>query len=142
MKTSLRITLSILITCALGLAWGLHFLRMELADGADYTEQDTQQYEFYTPDLLKKMPRITESYRFHYSNVSGPNPARIFQLRFTGVTDNAPIKTYIERNGYKKSEACSFAGDCWAGQDPDIRVTVEVREKPRSLLITLVDKRA
>lgn len=142
MKTSFRITLCILVACAACFAWGLHYLRMEFADSADYTEQDTQDYNFYTPDLLKKAPRLTDNYSFHYSNVSGPNPAQIFRVRFIGTTDADQINAFMKQNGYIKSEACSFTGDCWAGNDPNVTVSVEIEEKPRAVLISMVDKKS
>ena len=141
MKKSLRILLCVLIACVVGMAYGLNYLRMEFADSANYTEQDSLDYDFYTPDLLKKMPRITDNYSFYYSNVSGPNPALIFQLRFIGATNADKINAFMKEKGFKQSEACSFAGDCWTGDDPHVTVSIEIEEQPRKVLVSMVDKR-
>lgn len=140
MKTSLKVTLTILVVCAMSLAYGIQHLRMEFAEGADYTEQDKQEYDFYTPKLLENMPRITNNFNFHYSNVSGTNPALIFNVRFIGITDTEKIDSYLEKQGYKKGSSCSFGGDCWNGNDPDITVSVESEKNPSAVLVSRVEK--
>lgn len=142
MKTSFRVALCVLIVFAIALAYGFQYFRMAFADSADYTEADKKDYDFYTPDLLKKLPRITDNYNFHYGNVSGPNPALIFQVRFIGVTETKQLNAFMKQNGYTKSEACSFAGDCWAGNDADVTVSIGIEEKPGAVLVTMVEMSA
>jgi len=55
------------------------YIKMEFASSAHYTEQDIREYEYFTPDLLKNMPRLTTDYRFEYGNVTGPE-AHIFTV--------------------------------------------------------------
>ncbi|MCU5772053.1 hypothetical protein N5923_01280 [Erwiniaceae bacterium BAC15a-03b] len=140
MKKSLKITLAVLVVCVIGLFYGLQYFKMEFADGADYTEQDKRKYDFYTPELLKNMPRVSNIYSFHYSNVSGPNPALIYQASFSGTTDTSKIDTYLEKNGYKKGEICNTSGDCWTGKDPNITVSVGIEENPSAIRVEMVDK--
>lgn len=140
MKRSLKIMLAILVVCVTGLFYGLQHLSMEFADGADYTEQDKQEYNFYTPELLKNMPRVSNVYSFHYSNVSGPNPALIYQAIFSGTTDPGKIDSYLEKNGYKKTGMCNKNGDCWIGKDPDITVSVGIDENLNAIRVEMIDK--
>ncbi|KAA8994552.1 hypothetical protein FJU30_26180 [Affinibrenneria salicis] len=138
--TDQKITLIILVVCVIGLFYGLQYLKMEFADGADYTQQDKREYDYYTPELLKNMPRVSNVYRFHYSNVSGPNPALVYQASFYGTTDIRKIDTYLEKNGYKKTGVCNTNGDCWIGKDPNITVFVGIEENPGTIRVEMVDK--
>ena len=58
MEKLLKIVLAILVVCVIGLFFGLQYFKMEFADGADYTEQDKREYDFYTPELLKNLNAI------------------------------------------------------------------------------------
>lgn len=140
MKKSVKIMLAVLVVCVISLLYGLQYLRMEFSDGADYTEQDKREYNFYTPELLKNMPRVSNAYRFHYSNVSGPNPALIYQAIFSGTTDPTQIDSYLEKNGYKKIGTCNRNEDCWIGKDSNITVSVGVDENPNAIRVEMVDK--
>lgn len=140
MKKPLKITLAVLIVCVTGLFYGLQYLSMEFSDGANYTEKDKREYNFYTPKLLKNMPRVSSVYSFHYSNVSGPNPALIHQVIFFGTTDLSKINAYLEKNGFKKTEMCNKNRDCWVDQDPNITVSVGFVESPVAILIEMIDK--
>lgn len=140
MKRSLKIFPGILVVCVVGLFYGLKYLSMEFADGADYTEQDKQEYNFYTPELLKYLPRVSDVYSFHYSNVSGPNPALIYRVIFSGTTDSRKIDSYLEKNGYNKTEICNINGSCWIGEDPNLTVSVGIDENPNAIRVEMVDK--
>jgi len=140
MKGSLKIVLSAFAICLIAFYYGLQYLQLEFANSADYTEKERREYDFYTPKLLKSMPRISDNYGFHYSNVSGPNPALIYQVNFVGTAETRKIETYLEQNGYKKTEQCSFSGGCWIGSEPNITVSVEVVENPVTVHIEMVDR--
>ncbi|KOC90817.1 hypothetical protein [Winslowiella iniecta] len=140
MTKSLKIMLAALVICVMGIFYGLQYLSMEFADGADYTEQDKWEYDYYTPALLKNLPRVSNVYSFHYRNVSGPNPALIYQASFSGTTDISKIDTYLEKNGYKKTGMCNTNGDCWIGKDQNTTVSVVIEEHPSIIRIEMVDK--
>ncbi len=140
MKKSLKVMLVVLVVCITGLFYGLQYFKMEFTDSADYTEKDKREYDFYTPKLLKNMPRVSNTYSFHYSNVSGPNPALIYKASFSGTTDTSKIDTYLEKNGYKKSGGCNTSGTCWIDKDPNITVSVEIKEHPMTIYVEMIDK--
>ncbi|ELF4281892.1 hypothetical protein RNF85_000403 [Salmonella enterica] len=138
MKKTVKIMLPVFFLVFL--FYGLQYLRMEFADGADYTEQDKKKYDFYTPKLLKNMPRISDVYSFHYSNVSGPNPALIFRVIFSGSTDAGRINTYLEKNGFKRTGVCNTNGECWIGKDQSTTVSVEYQDNPSAIRVEMIDK--
>ena len=139
MRGSLKIALSVLAIFFVVLYCGLQYFKMEFADSSDYTETDRLEYYFYTPKLLKSMPRISNNYSFHYSNVSGPNPTLIYQVNFVGTADISKIEKYLEKNGYKKDEQCSFSQECWVRSEPNITVTIEIEDNPVTVHIEMVD---
>jgi hypothetical protein len=56
MRKSFKVVGSVIIVAAAALTYVWPYIVMEFAGNAHYTEQDKRKYEFYTPDLLKKMP--------------------------------------------------------------------------------------
>ncbi len=66
---------------------------MEFASSAHYTEQEKREYEFYTPELLKNMPRFT--------------------LTFYKVTETKAIRGYLTSSGYELQKSCDVEADCW-----------------------------
>lgn len=137
MKKLLTIMMAMLV---ISLFYLFQCFRMEFADAADYTQQDKGKYYFYTPELLKSMPRISNIYSFHYSNVSGPNPALIHQISFFGTADAREIDTYLERKGYKIRSICNTNGSCWVGENPKVTLSVSIEENPNIIKIEMIDK--
>lgn len=79
----------IIVSVVLGLvsgalAFGWPYLKIGFASSAYYTERDKPEYEYYTPELLKKIPRISNNYEFSYSNISGPQ-AYVFFSKFSWI---------------------------------------------------------
>ncbi|WP_191922201.1 hypothetical protein [Pantoea agglomerans] len=72
------------------LAFGWPYIKMGFASSAYYTERDKPEYEYYTPELLKKMPRISDDYAFEFGNVSGPE-ANVFTVRYHGTSETRNI---------------------------------------------------
>lgn len=67
------ITVSVvLVLTGVALAFGWPYLKMGFASSAYYTERDKAEYEYYTPELLKKMPRTSDDITFEFGKVSGP----------------------------------------------------------------------
>ncbi|MDF7648190.1 hypothetical protein F3J38_18330 [Pantoea sp. Acro-805] len=140
MKNAIKPVLITFAILAIGMTYGLHYLKMVFAEGAEYSEKDRRDYDFYTPELLKNIPRITKDFRFTYNNESGPNPALIHQIRFIGTSDTSKIDIYLERNGFKKGGVCDYRGVCWTGNEPNINVSVGIEEDPITVIVSMVDK--
>lgn len=139
MKTPTKALLAIFAVVAVGLVYAWPYVKMDFAESASYTDRDKREYEFFTPELLKKIPRVSESYQFGYSNVSGPD-LLIHDVKFLGTTDASRINTYLEENGYKRLGICDIEGECWQGDDPKISVSVGIVSKPETVIVSVIDK--
>lgn len=109
MKPVVLIIVAIILISAT-VAWP--YLKMELASSAYYSQSDTREYEYYTPELLKKMPRISPSFTFQYmSNHDSRNA--LYGIRFEGTTETDEVKTYLKSSGYQPQAACDTSAECW-----------------------------
>ncbi|CAI1070471.1 Uncharacterised protein [Serratia rubidaea] len=113
-------------------------ITMNFASYAQYTEQDTREYAFYTPELLKKMPRISDHYQFDYTNVSGPQ-ALIYTVTFYDADDTRQISDYLTAAGYQRQPECLVAGECWMSANAHYRVSVVKPEGFREVSVQLED---
>lgn len=137
MRIRYKITLIVLVLLTAGIVYAWPYVQMNFAESARYTENNRREYEFYTPELLKKMPRVTGDYEFGFSNVSGPGTL-VYDLQFKGTSDANKINSYLEEHGYKKSSTCDIQGDCWKGEDPKVSVSVGIIKDPSTLIVSLV----
>lgn len=94
------------------LVTGWFFLKLFFSGSATYTEKDWMEYEFYTPGLLKEMPRISDKYQFDFSNITGPD-AHVFTVHFYNVTDSEEIRNYLKNKGYEPQTSCDVEAECW-----------------------------
>lgn len=136
MRKPLKITLTVIIFIAGVFVYLWPTIRMELAGSAHYTEQDNREYEFYTPDILKKIPRISDRYEFDFFNVAGPG-SLVYSVTFHNTNDIDKISAYLTSQGYTKQVTCSVEGDCWKGNDPAETVTVSAVPKINVVMVQL-----
>ncbi|WP_435946843.1 hypothetical protein [Dryocola sp. BD586] len=140
MNTSVKVfcTAAVIIGAALAYAWP--WIKMEFAGSAHYTEQDKREYEFYTPDLLKNMPRITARYDFAYANITGP-ASHVFTIRFYDTDDISRVSAYLTSAGYKLRENCFIEAECWSINDnayPPEVVTVAKLKSNKNVEVSVV----
>jgi hypothetical protein len=112
MKLAVKISCTIAVVIGAALTYAWPWVKMEFAGSAHYTEQDKREYEFYTPDLLKEIPRISSHYEFDYANITGPE-AQAFAVSFYGTNDISKVHVYLISRGYKKQTACNLEAECW-----------------------------
>ncbi|QNK34171.1 hypothetical protein HF675_09120 [Serratia sp. JUb9] len=112
MRKSVAVAMGVILAAGMVLTAVLPYVKMEFASSAHYTEQDTREYEYYTPDLLKKIPKISKNYEFNYSNISGPQ-AFVFGIQFNGTTDTSKIRDYLTSEGYEPQKQCQTEAECW-----------------------------
>ncbi|MBW7981090.1 hypothetical protein [Enterobacillus tribolii] len=112
MRNSLKALCILVVVAVAAFAYAWPYIQMEFAGSAHYTERDAREYDFYTPDILKKMPRITERYDFNYSNITGP-AAQVWSINFYGANDINQIDDYLISIGYVKQSTCDIEADCW-----------------------------
>ena len=113
------------------------YIKMEFAGSATYTEQNEREYNFYTPDILKNMPRISDKYEFDFANITGP-ARHVHTVKFYGTDDTSKIDSYLISIGYKKRGVCDIDAFCWRGSNAQETVYVGVLSGEKTVLIQVV----
>lgn len=111
------------VIAALTIVAGWPYVRMELASSAYYSEQDKRSYEYYTPELLKKIPRISGNYNFEFGRIAGTE-ANVFTIKFYGVAETPGIRNYLKSEGYELQTTCDVEAECWESRATTDKVTV------------------
>ncbi|MCU1791847.1 hypothetical protein [Pectobacterium polaris] len=122
----------IIIAVVVGSLWP--YIKMDFASSAHYIEQDEREYAFYTPDILKNMPRITARYDFNFSNVTGPE-AKIWTVNFYDADDTGKIHDYLISVGYEKQDHCDVEAECWRAVGTHDVVTVATFDTDKSVMV-------
>lgn len=134
-KRSLTFIIISLILAAC-IIYALPYVKMEFASSALYTESDKREYNYYTPELLKKIPKISQKYYFRYSNISGPQ-AFVYSITFEEATDTSPIRDYLLAQGYELQETCNVEAECWKAAYSNDIVTVGKITDPNIVLVEI-----
>lgn len=129
MRRSIKMISCAVIAASGMLAYAWPYIVMSFADSAHYREQDKREYEFYTPDLLKKMPRISARYDFDYVNITGP-AALVNSVKFYGTKNSGKIDNYLASLGYQKQQTCQVEAACWQGEDSQEEIIVAILSDP------------
>lgn len=137
MRKSYKVLGSVIMIAVVAMIYVWPYIVMEFAGSAHYTEQDKREYEFYTPDLLKKMPRISPRYDFDFANITGP-ASHVYAVRYFGTDDSRRIENYLNTMGYQKQESCHIEAVCWRSADPQEIVTVSTLDSPKALLVSVI----
>lgn len=123
MRKAFVVLISVIALAGVALAICWPYVRMEFASSAYYTEQDKQAHEHYTPELLKKIPRISENYKFEFGRITGTE-ANVFTVRFYGVSETQTIRYYLKSKGYEPQASCDVEAECWKSHATQDEVTV------------------
>lgn len=138
MKKSLKVIISSVVIIAAVVAYVGPIIKMELAGSAHYTEQDNREYEFYTPEILKNMPRISTHYDFDFVNITGP-AAHVYAVKFYDTDKTNQIDSYLTSKGYTRQDSCFIEAVCWRGNDPQETVTVSTLDNPQAVLVSVTN---
>ncbi|WP_435947088.1 hypothetical protein [Dryocola sp. BD586] len=131
------IATGVLLAAVLICAWP--YIEMEFAGSASYTEQDKREYNFYTPDILKNMPRISNRYDFDFANITGP-AAQVYAVKFYGIEETSKIDGYLTSMGYQRQGTCNIDNVCWQGTDPAETVMVRALKSEKGVAVQVVYK--
>ena len=117
------------------------FCKLFFAGSASYSESDWVEYEFYTPDLLKGMPRISDKHQFDFNNITGPD-AHVFTVHFYGATDSKKVRSFLKNKGYEPQSSCDVEAECWKKKhDPDNDViSVAKFQSPDEIFVQIYRK--
>ncbi|QJW56207.1 hypothetical protein HL670_03096 [Serratia plymuthica] len=137
MRSSLKLLSIVVVVVAAAVVYAWPYIEMEFAGFANYTEQDKREYEFYTPDVLKDMPRISEYYDFDFTNVTGP-AKHVSAVKFYGTDDTSRIDSYLNAVGYKKYDKCDLNASCWQGSDLHETIYVGVLTGEKTVIVQVV----
>ncbi|AIR60961.1 hypothetical protein LH23_09910 [Cedecea neteri] len=137
MRNSLKIFTAVVVVITAGLVWAWPYITMEFAGSAHYTEQDKREYEYYTPDILREMPRISPRYDFDYVNVTGPG-AFIHAVSFYDIDDSSRVDAYLEIKGYTKQKECHIKAVCWQGSDSEETITVSNLKEEKIIQVAII----
>ena len=137
MKKHLKPVLFILLLITSVFMYFWPYLKMEFTANAHYTEQDTKEYLFYTPDILKKMPRISTRYDFDFANIMGP-AAHVWALTFYNIQDTSKIEVYLTAEGYQLQDSCDIEAKCWRSVNSRDVVTVGTFSQDKSVLVQVI----
>ncbi|MGB8667335.1 MAG: hypothetical protein WCD24_21690 [Serratia inhibens] len=117
MRKSAKVISAAIILGAAALVYAWPYIQMEFAGSANYTEQDQREYNFYTPEVLRDMPRISKRYDFDFANITGP-AKHVNVVKFYGVTEVGEVEKYLISKKYVKQDSCDINATCWTGSDP------------------------
>ena len=133
-KKHLKLVLFILLLIASVFIYFWPYLKMGFTSVARYTEQDTQEYIFNTPDILKNMPRISTHYEFESVNITDPL-IRVRALKFYKIQDTSNIDAYLTSEDYQQQDSCDIEAKCWRNENSKDVVTVGTFSHDRSVLV-------
>lgn len=136
MHKSLKVFGCLIIVVAAALTYAWPWVKMEFAGSAHYTEQDKREYDFYTPDVLRKMPRISTRYSFDFANITGP-ATHVYAVRFYDTRDTGKVEKYLTSIGYKQVK-CDFESVCWRSTDPQESVYVGTLNGEKTVIVQVV----
>ena len=136
MKMKFVLLTIVVVFCAGAYAWP--YLQMEFASSAYYSQNDKREYEYYTPDLLKKMPRISQSYTFQYISNHDSKPT-LHEISFDGTTDKVKIESFLRSEGYVKQVECDTEAECWRSTAPNKVVSLYSVTSPDHVVVQITD---
>lgn len=129
---------ALLLLLIVGLfAWYWPAIEMRVASSAHYTEQEHDKYVYYTPEVLKTIPRISPDYSFTFSNISGP-ASHVYTMTFFGTDETNVLNGYLKLKGYKEEESCMVKGVCWRHLNAQETIVVAKLESQKAVQITVV----
>lgn len=113
------------------------FLKMLFIESINYTERDWLAYHFYTPELFKKIPRVSGNYEFTFNNITEADD-HLFTMRYYGVTDVSVIRNYLKSEGYVPQKFCDIEAECWKKKDYIDMITVATHHSEKEVLVGIL----
>ncbi|MFK8258583.1 hypothetical protein ACFL9S_12440 [Erwinia sp. AnSW2-5] len=136
MRKSFKIFSGIIIVVAIALTCAWPWIKMDFAGNAHYTGQDKREYDFYTPDILKNMPRISPRYSFDYTNITGP-ATHVHAMKFYDTDTTREVENYLASLGYRQVK-CDVDAVCWRSTDPEEAIDVDILKGEKTVIVQVV----
>ncbi len=111
MKKNIRIIL--LIIAALFIVWNVILIKFTPGPGESsrYKESDFLSYYWFTDNLIKNAPRISNHYQFEYWELDGSSP-RMSIIEYHDATDADALRDYLNHMKFNKKKTDSH-GERW-----------------------------
>ncbi|WP_039054648.1 hypothetical protein [Enterobacter sp. Bisph1] len=130
--------LSVVVVFITGLvAFSWPWIKMILAGSAHYSEQDRREYNFYTPEVLKKMPRISPRYNFVFANITGP-AKHVYAIEFYGTEDIDKIERYLAALGYMRQGNFDIDKLCWQSKDASETISITTMKSEKGVVVQYI----
>lgn len=139
MRNTYKILTAAVVVISVALVWAWPYIAMDFAGSAHYTEQDLREYEFYTPNILKEMPRVSSRYDFDFSNTTGP-ASQVYAITFYEADRQDAVDAYLSSKGYTKQKDCHIKAVCWRGSDSEETITVSNLKAESIILVSVIYK--
>jgi len=93
----------------------IRFVTSVYDEATVYKENDFFNYHMLTDPDIENAPRITDNYYFESHPGDGYSPSN--SIVFKGASDNASLRTYLEKLGYEKQRRSLGEKEIWAKPD-------------------------
>ncbi|MFE8049840.1 hypothetical protein RBA63_20655 [Brenneria goodwinii] len=136
MRKATVVLIGLVVIAGIVLVVGWPYVRMEFASSAHYTELDKREYEYYTPEILKKIPRASDNYRFDFSKGAGRDEF-VFTVHFYGAKDSSVIIDYLRAEGYERQKTCDVEAECWRSYKNNDVITIAHFTSPKEIFVQI-----
>lgn len=134
MKKTIIAIISVVAIAGISLIVGWPYVRMGFASSAHYTAKDRREYEYYTPIILKKIPKISDTYSFDFSKDSDRNES-VYTVHFYGAKDSNLIIRYLRSAGYQRQKTCDVEAECWRSFKNNDVITIAHFTSPQEIFV-------
>ncbi|HCM9255017.1 TPA: hypothetical protein QIB60_000906 [Enterobacter cloacae subsp. dissolvens] len=128
----LRNTIYIILALIIGITVFAVSFSPAPGEGKSYRESDTISYSWFTSDLIKHVPRISQAYEFEYRSQDGASP-EMNSVTFYHTRDAEKLRNYLKEKGFTYETTDSF-GEQWTHYDSGL-VTSLVIDKSQQIVI-------
>ncbi|MEW5289709.1 MULTISPECIES: hypothetical protein [Erwinia] len=136
MRKAIIVLIGVIVISGVVLLVGWPYVKMEFVNSAHYTEQDIREYEYYTPEILKKIPRVSNNYSFDFSKGPG-NDESVFTVHFYEAKDSSIITGYLRSEGYERQKTCDVEAECWRSHKNNDVISVAYFTSPKEIFVQI-----
>ena len=102
-------------------------------EGKTYRESDTISYSWFTSDLIKDVPRISQAYEFEYRSQDGASP-EMSAVTFYNTGDAEKLRSYLKAKGFTYETRDSF-GEQWTHYDSGLVMSLAVDKTQKKVIL-------
>ncbi|WP_312142503.1 hypothetical protein [Pantoea septica] len=130
----LRNTIYIILAVIIGVTVFAVSFSPAPGEGKSYRESDSISYSWFTSDLIKHAPRISETYDFEYRAQDGASP-EMNSVTFHNTNDAEKIRSYLKEKGFVYETTDSF-GEQWTHYDSGLVMSLAIDKNQKTVILT------